>query len=293
VRSDDERNTTVNGDLETGRETTAQAADATPPGAARPPWLARRDWAAGRVVAERRRLLVLPWGIFLLAAVLFVPSVWLTWRRIADGAQKLDLWFFVLVAFALIVLGVFGRKAFLQTRQALRFEPAALHLDAVPIAIGGELRGTIAAPVELRPGERVRLELACVAHTAGSGGDSGSAGHDRTVWRESREVAAGATRPAAEGSVVPVEMPVAAHPPETGSSETGSVRWSLTATLLPSRRWREVFDLPVFRTGESPPVEVREPPSSFREALQQAKEDLAAGRLHPRFGPGGVRKEGR
>jgi hypothetical protein len=282
------RNDAVTVRNEAGGEIAAEEAATGRPGE-RPPWRQRPDWADGRVVAERRRLLVLPWGIFLLAAVLFIPSVWLTWRRIADGAQKLDLWFFVLVAFALIVLGVFGRKAFLQTRQALRFESAVLHLDAVPIAIGGELRGTIAAPVELRPDERVRLELVCVAHTAGSGD---TAGHDRTVWRESREVAAGAARPSAEGVVVPVEMPVAAHPPETGSSNTGSVRWSLTATLLPRRRWREVFDLPVFRTAESPPVEEREAPTSFREALQQAKEDLAAGRLHPRFGPGGVPKEG-
>jgi len=284
----------MNGQTEAGDETMA-APDSGDPAEGRAAWLARSDWAVGRVVAERRRLLVVPWIVLALAAVLFVPGVWLVWRRIASGAEPLDARFFVLIAFALLVFGFFGGRAFVHTRQALRYRPAVLHLDAVPIPIGGDLRGTIEAPVELRPGERVRLEIECVLHVRGTGGEGGSGGHERSLWSDTREIAATATRPAAEGTMVPVEIAVAAHPPETGSSGAGTVRWTLKATLLPGRRWREAFDLPVFRTAESPTVECREKPVTLRDALRLAKEELAARQSPPRFGPragGGERRRG-
>lgn len=261
------------------------APDSGGPTESRAPWLARPDWAAGRVVAERRRLLVVPWIVLALAAVLFVPGVWLVWRGIASGSEPLDARFFVLIAFALLVFGFFGGRAFVHTRQALRYRPAVLYLETVPVPIGGELRGTIEAPVELRPGERVRLELECVRHVRGTGGDGGSGGHERRLWSDTREVAAAATGPAAGGSAVPVEIRVAAHPPETGSSGTGTVRWTLKAMLLPGRRWRETFDLPVFRTAESPAVERPEKPVTFREALRLAKERLAKERLAAQQSP--------
>jgi hypothetical protein len=262
----------MNGPTETGGEAATGGTDAGAPAEDRAPWLARADWAKGRVVAERRRLLVVPWLVLGLSLVLFVPAIWLVGRQIAGGVERLDARFFVLIAFALVVFGFFGGRAFVHTRQALRYRPAVLHLEAVPIPIGGVLRGTIAAPVELRPDERVRLELECVVHVRGRGEDGG---HEKTIWREIREVGAAATRPAAEGVAVPVEIPVAAHPPETGPHETGAVRWTLKARLLPGRRWREAFDLPVFRTAESPPIERREKPATLREALRQAKEKLS------------------
>jgi hypothetical protein len=79
-----------------------------------------------------------------------------------------------------------------------------------------------------------------------------------------------------------VVLPLSASAPETGADATGSVRWSLTATVLPSRRWQEVFDLPVFRTAESPPAPPPIEPekaTSFRDAYRQAKVDLAAGKV--------------
>lgn len=270
----------MSGRRETRPETVAKAAAARSKQDGSP-WLTRPDWAAGRVVADRRRGLVVPWLVTLLAIVLFVPSIWFVWRQIAAGQESLDFRFFVLIAFALIVFGFFGRKAFVHTRQAVRFQPAVLHLEAVPIPIGRDLRGTIAAPIELRPDERLRLELSCVVHVSGSG-ESG--GHEKTVWQDTHEIAAGSTWHSAEGIVVPVQLPVATHPPETTSSRTSSVRWTLTAMVLPSRRWLEAFDLPVFRTAESPPIEEPEA-RSFREAFQLVKKELAAGRSHRRFGP--------
>jgi hypothetical protein len=244
------------------------------------PWRRREDWAEGRVVAERRRLLGPALGMSLLAAVLFVPSVWFVWRDIRSGLNSLDVWFFVLLLFAVLTLFFLVRSAYRHTRQAVRFAPAVLRLEVVPVPLGRDLRGSIEAPLTLRPGERVGLELACVARTAATAVESGS--REEILWRHESEVTQESAAVTAEGTALPVTVALSASAPEARVDDTGSVRWRLTATVLPSRRWQEVFDLPVFRTAESPAApQPSEPeaPTSFRDAYRQAKEDLAAGKV--------------
>jgi hypothetical protein len=246
-------------------------------------WRERRDWAAGRVVAVRGRSLILWWGLSLLAGVLFVPSVWFSWRDIAAGRESLGAAFLVLLAFALITLGVLARITFRHTRQALRFAPAVLHLEEVPISLGGCVNGSIEAPLTLRPGERVGLELSCVGLSPTTG--EGSAGRDQILWRHATEVGAEAAAQTSEGVTLPVAMPVGASAPQTGPDSSGGwVRWSLEAKVLPSGRWREVFDLPVFRTEASPAAKPEqdtgfEKLTDLREAYRQARKDLAEGKV--------------
>ncbi|MEZ5330976.1 MAG: hypothetical protein R2991_02740 [Thermoanaerobaculia bacterium] len=234
----------------------------------------RPDWQSGRVVAERGRPLRLAWGATLLGTVLLVPSVAFVAYRIVTGTERFDARFVVLLAFAAVVLGFFGRKAYLSTRQAVRFGPATLRLEQTPVPLGNELRGTIEAPLTIAPHESVRIELRCTVverrHVEGP--------DERIVWHETREVPADALSRVGESARIPLVLPLPAHPPATLDEDDTRVLWTVGATLVPDPRWRETFEIPVARSGASPSVEETPRPGSFREAVEHVTSELDAGR---------------
>jgi len=134
---------------------------------------------------------------------------------------------------------------------------SVLDLSTIPGVIGGEFTGAIHLPRALREGQSIRLILTCTvipwSHTSGKSYCS-----PHTSWQDDREIAA--SEIAQRGNVVPVHFTIPATSDastdhqDDGGSDWHAVEWVLEALGQPHKFWRGQYEVPVFRTGQSPPI---------------------------------------
>jgi hypothetical protein len=99
----------------------------------------------------------------------------------------------------------------------------------------------------------VQLRLSCVHRTTTSSGDSQSTS-ERIVWRGESSLSSGQLYPGPNGTSLPVQFRI---PWDAQSTETRSSRdvilWQLEAMAeVPGVDYHDVFEVPVFRTAQTP-----------------------------------------
>ena len=129
------------------------------------PWRWRPEWANGRIAGTARTAayaaigFAVLWNLISLPALIFVPG------EIASGNTLAS----VALLFPLVGLGLaaWAIRAWLQLK---RFKVATLTLQRVPVALGGQLKGSIRVEAEVPVTTDFRLELECCEErTRGSG----------------------------------------------------------------------------------------------------------------------------
>jgi hypothetical protein len=228
------------------------------------PWLARDDWARGRIRSSQKAGLILPW--IMTAGSCGITSAYLAGYglfrhpgKVIDDPSLLVLSPFVIVSVALLA------RVLRATWLAAVSGTSLLELSTIPGVIGGELNGVIHLPRQLRDGQSIRLILACtVIPWRYSGGKSHCSPY--TSWEDDREIAA--SEIVQRGNVVPVHFTIPAtsdattdHQDDDGS-DWHAVTWVLVAQGEPGKFWRGEYEVPVFRTSQSPPL-----PASARRSL--------------------------
>jgi len=216
------------------------------------PWLWRADWAAGRVKSRTETNMIAAW-VF---AVIWNLVSWPIAISAAPVAvqQKSPGAYFVLL---FPVIGVFLLiYAIRRTIAFVEFGKTYFEMASVPGVVGRELKGCIQARFPHSPDHGVTLRLSSV-HRYTTGSANTQTTHENILWRTEAEVNSGQLSPGPAGTTIPVafHIPVGAQPTEKLNAQDEFL-WLLEATAnVPGVDYHDVFEVPVFRTKDTPQAE--------------------------------------
>jgi hypothetical protein len=213
------------------------------------PWLWRADWAAGRAKSRTEGNMVLSW----VGAIFWNLISWpvAIFALPAAVKQKGPAAYFMLLFPAIgILLLVYSIR---RTIAFFEFGKTCFEMASVPGVIGRELKGSIQARFSHSPDHGVTLRLSSVhKYETGSGNDRTT--HENILWRDEAELNPGQLCPGPNGTTIPVafKIPSDAQPTEK-LGPRDEFLWLLEATAnVPGIDYHDVFEIPVFRTAQSP-----------------------------------------
>jgi hypothetical protein len=215
------------------------------------PWLWRADWAAGSIEDTGRRSQYVLWAFAGLWNLIAWPSGVLAVRAALEQGNRLA-WIglvFPVVGVGLLVAAI---RATIRER---KFGVSVLELSTRPGVVGHGLAGTVRAGCDLLPTGGFVATLSCVnVRTTGSGKNRSTT---ETIRWQDQETPPGqrTTRSAGRGieTTIPVRfrIPADVAPSDDANPDDRTV-WRLEVTAaVPGVDYDAVFEVPVFRTGES------------------------------------------
>ena len=213
------------------------------------PWLWREDWASGRVKSRTESNMVMSW-IFTIFWNLISWSIAIFALPAAVTQKGPAAYFMLLFPAVGIFLLVYSIR---RTIAFFEFGKTYFEMASVPGVIGRELKGSIQARFPHSPDHGVTLRLSSV-HKYETGSGNGQTTHENILWRDEVELNSGQLCPGPNGTTIPVafKIPCNAQPTEK-LSVRDEFLWLLEATAnVPGVDYHDVFEIPVFRTAQSP-----------------------------------------
>lgn len=211
------------------------------------PWLWRKDWAAGRIPSQTHSNMIGAWVFAVLWNLVSAPLASIIPQQAAKNpAVFLGLLFPVAGVLLLI-------RAIRQTLAYAEFGKTYFEMAGVPGVIGRGLKGMIQARFPHSPDHGIHLRLSCVQRvTTGSGNSSSTSEH--ILWRDEADLTSAQIYPGPAGTTIPVEFRI---PWDAQASEKRSPRdetlWLLEALAdVPGVDYHDIFEVPVFRTQQTP-----------------------------------------
>lgn len=243
-----------------------EALKAQHPGA---PWLWNAEWASRRIPDRSRAGTVMLWVFGILWNSIASPVLIFLPRELEKGNYAvLIALIFPIVGAGIIITAVRA------TLRALRFHRSTLHIDALPIPLGGTLRGRVEVPyAPLADADSVTVRLTAFLRYR-----SGKSTTERAVWQEEHELARGSIARMPDRVMIPIAIPIAADAPPTenyGQSEGTVWRLAIDAEL-PGIDYSAVFDVPVFRTSATPAPQTQTPAPHVPVAEPRQPESFVA-----------------
>ena len=211
------------------------------------PWLWREDWAQGRIQSTTRSGMI---GAWIFAGLWNAISAPVLFFLPQEAAKKPIAYVGLLFPLAGVYLLV---RAIRFTLAYFEFGKTFFEMSPVPGVIGGELKGTIQARFPHSPDHGVQLHLSCVSRTVSGSGNSRSTS-ERILWRNEASLSPAQLYPAPNGTAIPVHfrIPWDSQPSDTANSNNAIV-WKLEALAdVPGVDYHDVFEVPVFRTQQTP-----------------------------------------
>jgi hypothetical protein len=211
------------------------------------PWLWREDWAQGRIKGNTRSGMIAAWVFAALWNLVSAPML----VFVPQQAAKKPIAYLGLL-FPIIGVGLLVRAIRL-TLAYIEFGKTYFEMSPVPGVIGGDLKGMIQARFPHSPEHGVQLRLSCVNRvTTGSGDNQNTS--ERILWRGEQSLSPAQLYPGPAGTSIPVNIriPWDARPTET-LVPRDSIVWMLDALAdVPGVDYHDVFEVPVFRTAQTP-----------------------------------------
>jgi hypothetical protein len=211
------------------------------------PWLWRDDWAQRRAISQTKSSMTSAWIWAVLWNMLSIPAVLLVPREQLFTVRMLGVLVFPAVGIGFLIWAI------RETLRWMEFGKTYFELSAVPCIPGRELRGTIQTRFPHVPDHGIRLKLSCVNHIV-SGSGNGRSNQDKIVARLEKSVSPFEIYAGPLGATIPVSFHLPVDVPETeGSNSSNSIRWLLEADAdVPGVNYKDIFELPVFRTKDAP-----------------------------------------
>ncbi len=216
------------------------------------PWLWRPDWAAGRVESRNKASAIGWWVAAVLANMISLP---ISMGSSSQGLIARDPKFIVPAALEVIgLIVVFG--AIRATIRFERFGRTYFAMSSLPFSPGIRLAGAIHLQLNTDAAHGVDLKLACIRRVVTGSGNNRST-QQVPLWEDSKNVPATAFIHDPLGTVIPVEFGLPGDAFQTDhDNPSDQVIWLLKAKAdLPGVDYSDEFELPVFRTSSSSPVE--------------------------------------
>jgi hypothetical protein len=215
------------------------------------PWLWRDDWAQGRAKSKTKSSMVSAWTFAVLWNLVSIPVLFaIPARQFQRDPKTLLALVFPLAGIALLVW------ALRETVRWMEFGKTCFEMNAVPCVVGREFRGNIQTRFPHLPERGIHLQLTCVNRVVTGSGNNRST-QEKILWRDEKTVSAAELCPGPTGTTIPVSfrVPLEAQPTDT-SNPQNSIVWMLEADAdVPGVNYRDFFELPVFRTKDTPQAE--------------------------------------
>jgi hypothetical protein len=212
------------------------------------PWLWREDWVQGRVQSKTRGNMIGAWIFAIIWNLVSTPVLFIVPTQAAKKPA-------VYIALLFPIVGVFLLiRAIRQSVAYAEFGKTYFEMSSVPGVIGGELRGTIQARFPRAPEHGILLRLSCI-HTITTGSGDSQSTNQQILWRDEHRLSPAEVCAGPFGASFPVSFRI---PWDASASEKQSPRsefsWLLEALAdVPGVDYHDVFEVPVFRTSQTPP----------------------------------------
>jgi hypothetical protein len=216
------------------------------------PWLWREDWAAGRVKSKTKGSMVAAW-VFAIFWNLISWTATILAQPNALREKGANSYFLLIFPAAGVVLLIYAIR---KTIAFAEFGKTCFEMASVPGVVGRELKGSIQARFPHSPDHGVQLRLSCV-HRYVSGSGNNSTTNESILWRGEADLNPGQLYAGLAGTTIPVSfhIPLDAAPTDIRTSRD-QVIWQLEAMAkVPGVNYHDVFEIPVFRTAQTPTVE--------------------------------------
>lgn len=216
------------------------------------PWLANPQWAAGVIPSGLKSKAVIATVAALFWIITSAPAIVLLPGALRQGWQYSAIGGIVFTAIG-VLLAVFAYRCVSRLR---RFGYSRFELDTIPGVIGGHLRGQLVLIGDVTGIGEVHVKLTCKRTVTESDGGERST-QQSTVWENAQTLQATNVTFGHTELALPVEFNIPADCPESAKSKNDMVNWHL-AVIAPTTGvdLNLKFEVPVFRTSESPPLEV-------------------------------------
>ncbi|HVS54464.1 MAG TPA: hypothetical protein VHD62_19060 [Opitutaceae bacterium] len=238
------------------------------------PWKWRAAWDGRPSGPDRSQGAAMLWLFTLFWNAISIPAAIGAAQKIAQG-QKMLLFVAIFPAIGLLLLA----QAIYLTIRARKYGRAMFVPVALPGEIGGTLGGVIQVPAQIVPEDDARLALRCIRRGASGSGDSRTV-HENVLWEKEVRLAREKWRSAANGTEIPVLLPIAAtcQPTEMTNDNDNRVLWRLAVSAkTPGVDFAASFEVPVFATGRAPQLAAADvPPLEEYRAEPLREVDLAA-----------------
>jgi hypothetical protein len=216
------------------------------------PWMWREDWAQSRCDSRLKTSVAATWIAALLWNGVCVPLVYFGLTTVsAEVLRKNPL---ILMAFIFPLAGI-GMLiwAVRCTLRRIEFGRTCFTMSPPPGVIGGRLRGNIQARFSHGAAKGVQLKLSCVNRVVTGSGKNRSV-WEKIRWREEQVIPPERLMPGPEGALIPVDFQIPNDAlPCDNSNPNDSILWILEADAdVPGVNYLDTFEVPVFRTKDSP-----------------------------------------
>ncbi len=215
------------------------------------PWRWREDWAQGRVDSQGKSGVIAILAFAILWNLISSSVFFILPQELAKGNKG------VLVALIFPVIGAFLLFAAIYTTlQRRKYGQPVFKLLTTPCVIGGQAAGMVEIPRKVKAPDGFKVHIACIEKlTTGSGKNRST--RETTLWQDNATVTQDLLAHQPDKTGIPVQFSIPATVQEASwESCNPSIQWRLTVTAdVPGVDLNETFELPVFRTAESPTAE--------------------------------------
>jgi len=198
------------------------------------------------------------WNLVSFPSTHFIPK-----QTYLEDPKTLAVLIFPLVGIGLLIW------ALRETLRCLEFGKTYFQMTDVPIAVGHELRGAIQARFPKPPQHGIRLKLSCV-NIVLSRNSKDQTSRQSILWRDEHSVAPQGLFASPMGTTIPVSFDIPPDARQTDSSDPhNAIVWLLQAEAdVPGVDYRDVFEIPVFRTKGTPSTPEAQVFHEYRPAVQ-------------------------
>jgi hypothetical protein len=219
--------------------------------AARAPWLARKDWAQG-IVYDRPGLSLDLWVPGIMGCIFLGISVAFAWDL--PRQMRASGWTALL---PLLILGSLGIGLTLHTTRRLarwiKYGGSQLHLETVPIPVGGVCRGTLTLSRPIHAGQEVKIGLQCdlatvhEMHSVNPSADEHTSQdvNHQLIWQDEETIVSDGSGTLPVAIAIPKDLPGTTEP-----NQKFWYSWKLRAEVPGSATsYAAEFDVPVYNIG--------------------------------------------
>jgi HEAT repeat protein len=235
------------------------------------PWLWRTDWASRRAEGANKKGYIGAWIAAAFCTLITAPFML---GMIPDLLRKSDPRIFIVLGFNLFS-AILIVNAIRATIRHQRFGNDYCEFDPLPISPGRRMTGRIQLRFETQASHGIDLRLSCVRRiVTGSGKNQTTS--KVTLWQADKNVPSSALERGPLGRAIFVEFDIPADALITDQSNpSDQILWLLHAQAdVPGVDYSDDFELPVFRTADSPQPATDSSTSSVQESFGSSPRNL-------------------